>query len=453
VIIGFVFWRIAIFDNQRSATDIGGMIANISNSPILTISWIFGYLVQDLFNSILFAWFIPFYQLAFNLRLRDFFIGIGLSAITSLVFIWLLIRINGWKPLQTPCEESNRNWKLDIIVMGCLGVIFCLLPVLFGNRHIAYPDLSRFALPASIGAIMVVVGFLEFLPLKVKYCFLFLLVFLATMTNYSNSIRFVNTWQTVRNFWWQVSWRAPQLAEGTTISVDYANVAVGEDYFVWGPANLVYDPNRKASMQTPLKYSGLVLNQDTINNVILGKSSERIRREIHTIIDTNKLLILSMPTSQSCMHAIDGQFNEFSLDENDRIIRTAPYSHIERIIPEGDSAKPLPDIFGNEPEQSWCYYYEKADLARQKGNWQNVAELGDKARTMKLHPSDLIEWMPFVQAYAYLGRYEDAKGIAAIIKDMPFLKNQTCLRFSQLEKVNMVKYPSGSNFLINSFCE
>ena len=30
-----------------------------------------------------------------------------------------------------------------------------------------------------------------------------------------------------------------------------------------------------------------------------------------------------------------------------------------------------------EPSHGWCYYFERADLARQMGDWEKVAELGE----------------------------------------------------------------------------
>ena len=78
------------------------------------------------------------------------------------------------------------------------------------------------------------------------------------------------------------------------------------------------------------------------------------------------------------------------------------------ILKSNDDFAPPEWLFGPEPERTWCYYFEKADLARQTGDWEKVAKLGDKAFGMPLSPADSAEYMPFIEAYARLGRSEDA---------------------------------------------
>ena len=48
------------------------------------------------------------------------------------------------------------------------------------------------------------------------------------------------------------------------------------------------------------------------------------------------------------------------------------YSHVDRIIPTGTSPTLPAHIFGAEPPHDWCYYYQKASLARQLGDWAQV---------------------------------------------------------------------------------
>jgi len=53
-----------------------------------------------------------------------------------------------------------------------------------------------------------------------------------------------------------------------------------------------------------------------------------------------------------------------------------PLSDPSRIIITGKDMPVMPeDIFGKEPPHTWCYYYEKAELARQAGDWEQVAKL------------------------------------------------------------------------------
>ncbi len=55
---------------------------------------------------------------------------------------------------------------------------------------------------------------------------------------------------------------------------------------------------------------------------------------------------------------------------------------------------------GLEPPYDWCYYFEKADLAKSKSDWQEMLRLKDEAEKKVSYPQT-TEKMIFL--YAYLG--------------------------------------------------
>jgi hypothetical protein len=67
-----------------------------------------------------------------------------------------------------------------------------------------------------------------------------------------------------------------------------------------------------------------------------------------------------------------------------------------------------------EPPHTWCYYYEKAELARQLGDWETVAAIGDQARAQGYAPGDALEWLPFIEAYVLTADYETAREISML---------------------------------------
>ena len=83
-------------------------------------------------------------------------------------------------------------------------------------------------------------------------------------------------------------------------------------------------------------------------------------------------------------------------------------------------------VFGPEPEYAWCYYYQKANLARQRGDWDEVLTLSEELQSKNLAPADLIEWMPFLQAYARAGDTDRLVELAPVVAVEPFIKQQAC---------------------------
>jgi hypothetical protein len=75
---------------------------------------------------------------------------------------------------------------------------------------------------------------------------------------------------------------------------------------------------------------------------------------------------------------------------------------------EMSAPRPPALIYGEEIARGWCYYYEKADLARQQGDWQSIAHLGDEAFALGDYPNDPLERFPFIEGYALTGSWERA---------------------------------------------
>jgi len=79
------------------------------------------------------------------------------------------------------------------------------------------------------------------------------------------------------------------------------------------------------------------------------------------------------------------------------------------IQPSSPAPVALPTaLFGPKLPHNWCYYYEKADLACQQGNWQQMASLGDQAAQLNLAPNEASEWLIFSEADAHTDAWEKA---------------------------------------------
>jgi hypothetical protein len=123
---------------------------------------------------------------------------------------------------------------------------------------------------------------------------------------------------------------------------------------------------------------------------------------------------------------IDGARPELSANDDTRIMLVAGSSRIQNVDPNGGSPAMNPYVFGAEPPHAWCWFYEQASLARQRGDWERVAMFGDEALKQGFYPADSLEWLPFMQAYAALGRDKDLKKLSSILGADPFLEQQAC---------------------------
>jgi len=212
---------------------------------------------------------------------------------------------------------------------------------------------------------------------------------------------------------------------------------ITEGYEIWAPANLLYqeEPGNPVIM-------GEILDETTLFQIRKGDEKARSYRGIRLKRNYKNVLVLSMPTTHACLNVIDG--NKFELNQSELALvrEIASYSKIDRINPKLPIISLSTAIFGSEPDHSWCFYYQKAMLARQLGDWEKIASLGDEVFSRKLAPYDSTEWMPFLDGYASAGREKEATQIAELLKTMnPFGRYTIC---QQLE--NTPKYQEGYNY-------
>ncbi|HSQ40006.1 MAG TPA: hypothetical protein VLM78_07580, partial [Anaerolineales bacterium] len=277
------------------------------------------------------------------------------------------------------------------------------------------------------GAAMAIVAMLNYLSsARLRWGLVGLLTGIAVLTHFANAVNIAREADAVKDFWWQISWRVPQMRPGTTLAAQFP-ASIQEDYFLWGAANLIYYPDPQSAQPIEAPIGAVLLTPENVTRILTGKGvDEPDRRNTHVTMDYGNMLILAQTEPGACVRVLDGAQPELSASDDPRIMLVASQSKIENVIAEGQSPIPLEAAFGSEPAHEWCWYYQQASLARQMGNWESVAALGDEALKLGFYPADSVEWMPFMQAYAVLGREKDLKKLASILGADAFLEQQAC---------------------------
>jgi hypothetical protein len=121
---------------------------------------------------------------------------------------------------------------------------------------------------------------------------------------------------------------------------------------------------------------------------------------------------------------------------NDGHNRLIPMSNLSRIIPDPDPVSPDMDIFGSEPPHQWCYFFQKADLARQTKDWNRVIALYDQAQQSGFTPKFGAEYIPFIEAYARTGDWQTAYDLTIAADELtPRLKKMMCATWVRLGEI------------------
>jgi len=425
----FLVWRVFFFQSERGATSVDVQFEQVKLYPIQTVYHWGTQVLQDLFDVTISAWVTPLSQLHGHIQ----WWGVLLAVIAFGVLLYVMY-------LDKDDEQillSHKPFR-DAFLLGLFVAIGGLLPIAMVNRDVSFPSYSRYSLVAAAGvALLFGVVLLSLKQRIFRDGLIGLLIMISVLTHHANAVKAAQATASTNAFWWQVSWRVPQLEKNTTLIVNYPGTILEEDYFIWGPANLIYFPNKQNLENIQPGVYAVLLNNDTVEKVHARERQVYDKRKtITTYANYRNVLVMTQPGMNSCVHVIDGNRPEYSVRESYLVREVGAYSEIEHVLADGTPHIPPTVVFGPEPAQGWCYYYEKGDLARQHGEWNQVLLVGKQAFDQGLEPRDLVEWMPFLQAYAMTGNIERLIESAPIITSDPYISGQACQILGSMETIS-----------------
>ncbi|MBI9043174.1 MAG: hypothetical protein JEZ06_01740, partial [Anaerolineaceae bacterium] len=422
----FVYWRMFIFVSKRVATDSTVLIEKYKEAPLEQFIQLAYRILEGFIQSSIFSFITP---LRLGISQTSWFdlIGASLLALLSCAIFFLslgaIIKTHSQKINSQEQKQTAFHWEL--ILLGVLMAISGIIPLVMADRQVSFQaDYSRYTLPAIPGVVFLIGGIFSFLEKIMKHrklhvFFATIILFVSVMTHYLNGAHFGNVWDMQKDVWWQLSWRVPQIEDETILMVmTPENTRFVEGFGVFAPVSLIYYP----PPVNELSIFAEVINQTTVEYVIEQKVFERYTRTIPIQYDYNNVLVISKPGPESCVHIYDQDFLLLSSSEGDYIRNIAPFSNMDRIILDEPVKIPDTTLFGKEQIDNWCYFYQKAELAKQKEDWEEIIRLGEEAESMRLEPSDGSEWMPFYIAYLKTNQEELAHDIQMkLIADQGFL--------------------------------
>lgn len=456
--LGFIIWYQFFFENWRKAQEAGTQLSQLFSSPLTGLWWLVR-LFESTLNVSLLAWAVPFYENYFAGRLSDILFGV-LFAGAAIVIVLLANRtMYHADESQNDADNNARNfWRIDAILFGLLGTIAGVLPIVVANRSVTFERYSHYALPASLAGVVFVGGIVySVFPRTVRSFVISILVGVAALTHHAVASQALAQEKTIRNFWWQVTWRAPSIRTDSTLVAVYPDIDYADgDEVVWGPANFIYHPERQVRMPVAVPISAARMEPATSTNIVMSaKDYQKVDLVVKDVVLNyyfGNILLLARSSAGSCVHAIDRRWPDLSIADDAFVIASSSKSNVENILPTSSPPIPPKVLFGGEPVHDWCYYYQKADLARQQGDWQAIARLDEEVQKLGFHPNDQIEWMPFLQAYAYLGDVDKVKEISKKINTVDFYQYQACKILAAMDQNGYPLQPDMIQLSDELFC-
>ncbi len=439
-------WRLFVFESGRVGMNVDFALSSYRTTPIPMIAKRSFVLGIDVFEAVISAWAVPINSITFQLGPKDLLVSGLLGLLAIGIFAAYFFSVSTQTP-DAPIFQNGKREVLEILIIGGAAVLFSLIPIVAVGRDIRWESgFDKYTLQSSAGVAMLLIGAISlFVRSKLRFILFGVLIGIAVATHYGNAIQWAEFWEDQRELWWQLSWRAPQLKDGTVLLVEMPDQRFYEDYEVWGPANLVFNPNDDS-----LRVRSEVFTPGTLEKIRVGQTETRDLREVLEFSRSYlNSLILTRPERTSCWHILNGTDPVLPRNTSAMIYATVRLSHIDQIDVNAPPNTPPAQIFGTEPEQEWCYYFQRASLDVQRQDWDSVVWLADQVLGAGTKPIDQSEWLPFLKGLVMVGRDDDAEQIALWIRHNETIRHRQCDYLND----KSLPDPARQSFLHEILCE
>ncbi len=407
------------------------LLDELIHSPLSGIPHFLQNFIQDFIYILISPWYGAIDPGGFDLSRVSMFAILGSVIIFAALGYFFVQRLAS-QPVETSSLSATAK---QIVIAGAIALVLGVLPSwLVGFSIYSKNPLwsGRLALPAMLGASLIVVGLVYLLVEKPMYRHLVLSILLgiAVGSQVRNARDFQESWDKQLQFYWQLYWRAPALEPDTLLVADNEVLFYMGYYPTAYAINVLYDQSNPAQAAYWFNAGSEHINPETF-----AQGEPAVFSKYSTVFSATKKDVVSItfePAQQECLWVLRPSYKEIRFLSNEAYT-WMKVSDLSRIKQTATYAPPAA-IFGQEPEHSWCFYYEKADLASQIPDWPTVTRLWEQAQQKDLRPGNSVELLPFIEAYARLGNWEQAKELTRRSNSLtPPMPSALCTLWEKIE--------------------
>lgn len=410
VAVLFVLWRTFLIELPVADRNEITLVGELINWPIKTaINQVFT-IAQDLNTLLLASWYKTYKPDILNIDGPIDILSIGITILISLVVFFAIYKSID---LQEENTKMDSSAKREQIITGIAFMLLGAVPGWLIGRNVGDTTgiwNDRFGMASMVGAALVVVVLLERMlrSRKTWLVVISLLVGLAGGWQIRNANDFRWSWTFQQRFYSQLVWRIPELKPDTLFLSEFELFPKMGVYPTSFAINTLYPQSSDIEevnywFLTIPKYFG-----DDMASFIEGAPVDAGHWQARFSGHTKSSIVVFYPSKEShCLWVLGPEdalnpkipdITKTSLQVSDlsRISTDTSLGHLNKII--------------NIPEKSdtWCYYYQKADLAQQFKDWMEIESLWVESQPVIDTMNSGVELVPFIDGFVHLGKYQQA---------------------------------------------
>jgi len=424
IFFSFLIWRVFIFQFPTYSPD---LLTIFKDNFFSGISHLFSRIFRDFFSVVFQPWLPVFSLQSFKNKASYRIIFLLLVSIAS----GLLVCYQGRQAFRHFTQKFGTVNK-TLILAGVILFLLAGIPIWVTDLPIKLEFAwDRLTLPFSLGVSMVITGLLFTIIKKPKSLILVisLMTGLSSVFHLDNAYQYLDEWYLIQDFFRQLTWRAPGLEKSTTILTDKFPLMYYSDNSLTAPLNWIYDADNHS---LDLNYMFYLME------VRLGRRLPALEKglEIHqpyrsfTFNGSTDEIIFLQYDPPSCVHFIDESSNIPIHNDSDSLRKAIKLSDLDLIQPQKYFS--FPPFFAPDTNENWCYFFEKADFARQKADWKEVIQLFQDAKAKNLEPTDPGEFFPFLEAFLQVSDFNSAIKISKQILEQSIgMEKNICVVWKQ----------------------
>jgi tetratricopeptide (TPR) repeat protein len=398
-------WRVVLYQSPTGFRADPRLIEWLVKDPWQTLRGVLLYIVPDTVLILFTSWQKVFQPETFNFGSLFNILSL-LIAVVGGGLTWLVLRRE-----HQNMDEKLPGWTIGALLTGLASLIFGLLPLYVGGYFPSTgtePWSGRFILGSLPGIALLVVLMITFFirdaDRQVLFFSLLTGLMLAWQLQAGNEFR--RMWNNQADFFRQLVWRASALERNTAILVDGNILPLMRG--VGFALNAVYEqaPSDKGQLAYWYFFMDNKIFTDT-SSLPGGVEIRDGRYSTYFEGNSRDMVAVSFRTDGSqCLWLVNADQARYA-PRSSLFGQISGINAFDRILPSsrGDT---LEKLFGRQEPPAWCYYFEKADLARQLGDWELAKSLWEQAESRNIKPLHGLEYLPFIEAYARLNDWEKA---------------------------------------------